>query len=120
MTNSFNDQATSLCLFAACVALACGDVDRAPPVGGGGRSSMPPVIVEAGGRANAGAAGQGSPTLANGGTVGDSLAGTSAFAGDRSTGGAAPAGGTAVAGSDGVAGTTTGVAGTTSSAGSGI
>lgn len=121
MTPSFKGQAPSFCVFAACVALACGDAERPPPVGGGGRSTVPPVIVEGGGRANAGAAGQGSPTLANGGTVIDSFAGTSGFAGDTSTAGTAPRGGDAAsAGADSVAGTSNGLAGTTSNADSGI
>jgi hypothetical protein len=97
-------------------------------VGGGGRGTLPPIIVEAGGRSNTGAAGQGGSTLANGGTSIDSLGGTGAFAGDRTNGGAPPvAGDAAVAGSDGIAGaslgiagTSVGLAGTTSSAGSGI
>jgi hypothetical protein len=59
---------------------------------------MPPVIVEAGGRASAGTAGQGGSALIVGGTV-NAFAGTS--------------------GSDGLAGTTASAAGTSADSGSG-
>lgn len=87
---------------------------------------MPPIIVETGGRANAGAGGQGGSALSNGGVL-DGLAGATPFAGDTSTAGTTPfagdtstAGTTPFAGDTSTAGTTASTAGTTGVAGSGI
>jgi len=90
--------------------IACGsDGHLPPPVGSGGRSTVPPIIVEFGGTSHTGGSASAGTGTTNGG-VPDNFAGTSAFgvggsfAGDTSSFG----GSTTVTGSFGGSTTVTG------------